>query len=531
MPKSHAPDELYEFTVRGREFRLCRGRQGERGRRRRRPQRGSTPEPSVAGVRAITVVAGLGSLGFQARRDDQPSGRPITSVAVLPFVNVVGERDLSDLSDGLGTALLDRLSALPQLRVVSRSSSFRYRDGNVDPRDAANALGVEAVVTGRVERRGDALRIRVELIDARDNRQVWGADFDRRPADPLLAQREIPRIASNRMRAHLVGAPQQVVETTSANSQAYEPLLRGDFYRNARGVENRRKAVAAYQQAIAIDPDYALAYARLSEGYRHLVNAGLGDPRELTSLALSAAQRASELDPDLAEAQLELANLHLDAWNWAEADARFQRAIELNPNLSRARRNYSAYLSIVGRSHDAMVEANRTRHLDPLTLSNYSVVGFSLLLARRYDDAIAEYEKAVAIDSTQAWPYAWLGHSYRGKGMFRKAIAMYQMAIRLGDRSPSLRIFLGSAYAKAGDRRRAQAILEELRTGGSYVAPGELAALYTSLGQRERAFALLEEAYALHDEQLQYLIVEPDFDPLRADPRYGVLLKRVGLRN
>ena len=239
---------------------------------------------------------------------------------------------------------------------------------NVEPRNAGYALGVEAVVTGRVERRGDALRIRVKLIDARDNRQVWGAEFDRSPADPLLAQREIARITSNKMRAHLVGAPQQVVEETSANSQAYEPLLRGDFYRTARGVENRRKAVLAYQQAIAIDPDYALAYARLSESYRHLVNAGLGDPRELASLALSAAQRASELDPDLAEAQLELANLHLDAWNWAEADARFQRAIELNPNLPRARRNYAAYLSIVGRSHDAMVEANRTRHLDPLAV-------------------------------------------------------------------------------------------------------------------------------------------------------------------
>jgi tetratricopeptide (TPR) repeat protein len=152
-------------------------------------------------------------------------------------------------------------------------------------------------------------------------------------------------------------------------------------------------------------------------------------------------------------------------------------------------------------------------------------------MARRYDDAIAEYEKAVAIDGTRASAYAWLGHCYRGKGMFRKAIATYQMAIRLGDRSPSLRIFLGSAYAKAGDQRRARAILEELRTGGSYVAPGELAALYTSLGQRERAFALLEEAYALHDEQLQYLMVEPDFDPLRDDPRYGILLQRVGLRN
>ena len=153
------------------------------------------------------------------------------------------------------------------------------------------------------------------------------------------------------------------------------------------------------------------------------------------------------------------------------------------------------------------------------------------MLARRYDDAIAEYEKAIAIDSTQAWPYAWLGHCYSGKGMFRKAIAMFEVAIRLGDRSPSLRIFLGSAHAQAGDRRRAQAILQELRTSGSYVAPGELAALYTSLGQRERAFALLEEAYALHDEQLQYLIVEPAFDPLRNDPRYGVLLERVGLRN
>jgi DNA-binding winged helix-turn-helix (wHTH) protein/TolB-like protein/Tfp pilus assembly protein PilF len=480
---------------------------------------------------AIAVLAGLGVLEFKARRDDKPPGGPITSVAVLPFVNVVGERELSDFSDGLGETLLDRLTALPQLRVVPRRSSFRYRGGNVDPQDAANALGVEAVVTGRVERRGDALWIRVELIDARDNKQVWGAEFGRRLADPLLTQQEIARLASDKMRLHFAGAPQHVIEQKSANWQAYEPLLRGDFHLKALGGENGRKAVEAYQQAIAIDPDYALAHTRLSESYRNLVNLGIGGPRELTSMALSAAQRASELDPDLAEAQLELANLHLDAWNWAEADARFQHAIELNPNLSRARRNYTAYLSIVGRSHDAIAEANRTRHLDPQTLSSYSVVAYSFLAARRYDDAIAEYEKAVSIDNTQAWAYAFLGHSYKGKGMFRKAIAMYQVAIRLGERSPSLRIFLGAAYAQAGDHRRAQAILEELRTGGRYVAPGELAVLYTSLGQRERAFALLEEAYAVHDPQLQYLIIEPGFDPLRDDPRYGALLERVGLRN
>ena len=360
-----------------------------------------------------------------------------------------------------------------------------------------------------------------------------GLGFQARRDDkpPGLVQGEIARIASNKMRPHLAGAPQHVIEQQSADPQAYEPLLRGDFYLNRFGVENRKKAVAAYQEAIAIDQDSALAQAKLSESYRKLAISGISNPQKFTTLAWCAAQRASELDPDLAEAQLELANLDLDAWNWAEADARFQHAIDLNPNLSRARRNYTAYLSIVGRGHDAMVEATRTRQLDPQTLASYSVVAYAFLAARQYDNAIAEYEKAVAIDNTQAWAYALLGDSYRGKGTFRKAIDMYQAAIRLGDTNPGLRIMLGAAYAQAGDHRRAQAILEELRTGGRYVAPGELAVLYTALGQRERAFALLEEAYAIHDPQLQFLIIEPGFDPLRDDPRYDVLLERVGLRN
>ena len=477
---------------------------------------------------AIAMCAGLGFFGIQAWRDTPPGG-PITSIAVLPFGNVGGGRELDYLSDGLSEALIDRLSALPQLRVIARSSSFRYRGGNVDLQEAARALGVEAVVTGRVVRRDDALWIRVELSDARDNKQLWGAEFNRRPGDAFLASWEITRIVADKMRPHLAGAPQQGVERETANPQVYEPLLRGNFFLNAGGTENVRKAVDAYLQAIAIDPTYALAHAKLSESYGRLLGSGTLDPRTFAPLALSAAQRASELDPGLAEAQLELANQQVSAWNWAEAEARFRRAIELNPNLALARRNYSAYLSIVGRHDEALVEATRTRDLDPLTLSNHGAVAFSLFAARRYDEAIAEYEKVIAIDGGQIWGHAFLGHSYRGRAMFREAIAAYQEAIRLGDSGPSLQIALGSAYAHAGDQHRARAILESLVKPEGHVAPGELAVLYISLGERERAFALLDEAHALHDLQLQYLHVEPEFALLRNDPRYAALLERIGL--
>ena len=511
MPKPHAPNELYEFD----DFRLDVSE--------RSLWRGDTRIPVPD--RAFETLCAL------VRRGNHLVSKDHLMREVWQDT-VVEENNLAKSISALRKILGEQADGARFIETV-RGRGFRFiadvresagtaggAEATAEADSAAHHAAAVAYPTG--SRRRNRLWLLPTAIAALAGLGFLGVQArrdDKRSAGPI------------KMRLHLAAAPQQGVEGKPTNLQADEAILKGDVYLKASGVENGRKAVAAYQQALAIDPDYALAHARLSESYRNLANSGAREPQALTSLALAAAQRASELDPDLAEAQLELANLHLDAWNWAEADARFQRAIELNPHLSRARRNYAAYLGIVGRSHDAIVEATRTRHLDPQTLSNYRVVAYSLYAARRYDDAIAVYEKAVAIDSTQPGAYAFLGHAYRGKGMYRKAIAMYQVAIRLGDRSPSLRIFLGAAYAQAGDRRRAHAILEELRTGEAYVAPGELAALYTALGQRERAFAMLEDAYALHDPQLQYLIIEPGFDPLRDDPRYGGLLDRVGLRN
>jgi tetratricopeptide (TPR) repeat protein len=306
----------------------------------------------------------------------------------------------------------------------------------------------------------------------------------------------------------------------------YELLLKGRFYRGKSGVENYKKAVEYFHQAIAIDPHYALAHAELSDSYRLLTGVGGFDPKELTPKAEAATRKALELDENLAEAHLALAGIKRDAWDWAAAEREYERTIELNLNLDRAHHSYALYLSLMGRHEQAITEAKRSRELDPLSLPINVRVGHILYFARRYDEAIAESRKALELDRNFPYAHGLLGQVYTAKGVSAEAIAEYQEAIKLGG-SPG--IYLGAAYAQAGEREQAQAILKRLQTTGGYVSPGELAILYAALGEREQAFASLEQAYAARDPQLQFLGVDPAYDSLRSDPRFQDLLRRVGL--
>lgn len=477
----------------------------------------------VAGIVILLGVAGY--LAYFGYRNDSP----IRSVAVLPFENGSGDAQLDYLSDGLSESVIDKLSQLPQLKVIARSSSFKYRGPDLDLRSIANALGVQAIVTGRVIQRGDDLTIRVEMVDAGENKQLWGEQYVRKTKDAFALQQEIARTVSEKLRLGLSGEQEkQLAKRDTVNPQAYEALLKGKFLLDRGGSDNRKKAAEQFQQAVDLDPNYALAYANLSVAYRRLAADSIVDPREFIPKAESAAQKALELDGNLADAHLTMGNLYQYSWKWADAEREYKRGIELNPNMGVAHRAYSLYLSLLGRHDEAAFEARRARELDPVVVSAYASVGYRAIFARRYDEAITALNDTLKLDPTFDLAHVLLGYAYSGKAMYREAISAYQEAIKLGDNSPSTQIYLGAAYARAGDRAKAMTIRDELQNGKEYVSPAEMAILYAALGDKEAAFASLEKGFSEHDLQLQFLKVDPAFDLLRDDPRYTDLLGRLG---
>jgi TolB-like protein/Tfp pilus assembly protein PilF len=478
----------------------------------------------------FVLTAALAYFAYSRYAAGSSSRADITSIAVLPFVNASNDAEKEYLSDGISESLISRLSQLPGVKVIANSSSSRYKGKDADPQEVARSLGVTSVMTGRISQRGDSLVISVELIDGRDGTHVWGEQYNRKATDLLAVQGEISSEIAEKLRLRLTaGQQQQVARRETVNTQAYELLLKGRFYRAKGGTLDRKQAAEYFNQAIAVDPNYALAYAELSNSYRTLIGSSNLDPKEYLPKAEAAAHKAIELDESLADAHYALANLKTYAWAWDEAEVEYQRAIELNPNLALAHRWYATYLRLIGRHEQALSEIKRARELDPLSISVSATVGYILFSARQYDQAIESLKRTLEIDQDYAYTHLFLGFTYAAKGMFAEAINAYLEAIRLGLDSPSTQVYLGAAYARAGDRERAQAVILNLQTSKQYVSPGQWAILYVAQGEREQAFAALEKAYEEHDLQLQYLGVDPAFDPLRSDPRFNDLLRRVGL--
>jgi TolB-like protein/Tfp pilus assembly protein PilF len=494
----------------------------------RRPTRQKAlNKASLIAVAGLFII-GLGVGGYFYFKS-APSGA-IRSIAVLPFANTSNNPDTEYLSDGISESLINSLSQLPGMKVIARSSSFQYKGKEVDAQKIANALGVEAIHTGRVAQRGDTLLINVEKVDARDKTQVWGEQYIRKMADILLIQSEISREVAEKLRLRLTtGEQQQLVRRERANPQAYELLLKGRFHEHRGRTEDLRRAVEYYQQAIAVDSSYGPAYAALSLSYNDLVGYSLLDPKEFMPKAEAAARKALELEESLDEAHLALATLKTSTWQWVDAEREFKRAIELNPNLFRAHNTYSAYLSAVGRHEEAITEMKRAQELDPLSLFADAELGFTLYKARKYDQAIEVLKKSLELDANYPLAHTYLALTYAAKGMPAEAIAEHKESMRLGVNTPGMQIYLGAAYAQAGDLGAAQKILRQLETSREYVSPGELPVLYAALGKREEAFASFEKAYLARDQQLQYLGIEPAFDSLRSDTRFKDLMHRVGL--
>ena len=284
------------------------------------------------------------------------------------------------LSDGISESLINALSQLPELKVIARSSAFQYKGKEVDLQEAAKALGVQAIVTGRVVQRGDSLQVSAEMVDVRDKTQLWGEQYSRKSTDLQAVQEEIARAISEKLRLRLSGAEeQQLSKRATTNPQAYQLYLNGIFHRRKGGFENGRKALDYFNQAVALDPNFALAFTGVADAYRYLAANSVLDPKEAYPKAKAAAQKALELDDRLAEAHVALGMIKNDEWDWAGAEREFKRAIELNSNLAEAHFRYSQYLSQMGRHTEAMAEIKRAQELDPLRITLRGQEGVSFI--------------------------------------------------------------------------------------------------------------------------------------------------------
>jgi serine/threonine-protein kinase len=487
----------------------------------------------VAGSVLLLAVVGLG-YWFFASRSTNPA--QIESIAVMPFVNESGNPDVEYLSDGMTESLINSLSQLPHLVVKARSSVFRYKGKEVEPQQVAAALSVQAILIGRVVERGDDLTLYLSLVDARNGNQLWGEQYNRKLTDLTSLQSKIAHDVSLKLRARLSGTDvQNLAKNYTANSEAYQLYLKGRYYWNKRTEEGLRKGIEYFQQAIDVDPNYALAYSGLADCYISFGFAfdfGSLPPNEAIPKAKAEAMKALEIDDTLAEAHTSLAYAkQLYDWDWSGSEREFKRALELNPNYANAHHWYSHYLIAVGRNEESLAESKRALELDPLSLIINTHLGWYYIYAHQYDLAIEQLHKTLELDPNYGLTHWYLGLAYEQKRMYPEATAEFSEAMELLKGNLMVKADLGHCYAVSGKRDEAQKIMAELQelSKQRYVSSFEIALIYTGLGEKEQAFDWLGKAYQEQSDMLVYLKVEPRLDPLSGDPRFRDLLRHVGL--
>ena len=476
---------------------------------------------------AVLVSAGLGVYLLAG------GGKAIDSVAIMPLTNVGADPNTEYLADGLTESLISNLSQLSNLKVMSQSSVFRYKGREIDPQAVGHDLKVSAVLTGRVAQRGDTLGISLELVDARDNRQLWGEQYSRKLSDILSLQTEISREVSEKLRVRLSGVEKErVTKHYTENTDAYQFYLQGRYYQNKRTHEGLSKSIEYFQQAIAQDSNYALAYAGLADSYSYLGNHGFLRPNEVFPKGKTAVLKALEIDDSLAEAHTSLGYIRVDYdWDWSSAEREFKRAIELNPSYTRAHSLYAALLGARGSFDEALSEMKRALEPDPLSLYDNTNLGWYLYMSRRYDDAIVQYKKTLDMDPNFAQAHLWFGLVYEQTKMYGEAIAEFQKAIALYKDSATAAAALGHAYAIAGNRVEALRILNELKniSKRKYVSAYDIAVINAGLEDKEQVFVWLERAYDERDGWLAFWAkVDPRLAGVRGDQRFADLLRRIG---
>jgi TolB-like protein/DNA-binding winged helix-turn-helix (wHTH) protein/Flp pilus assembly protein TadD len=480
----------------------------------------------LAALLATTII---GSYLAYSRYLAGRSKSGTTSIAVLPFTNETGDPNAEYLSDGISESLINSLSQLPGVKVIARSSSFKYKAREVDLQEVAKALGVEAILTGRVMQRGENLAISVELVNASDKTQMWGEQYDRKMSDLLATQREIASEIVEKLKVKVSSEEQRSAKRYTENNEAYQLYLKGRFYWNKRTAEALEKSIKYFNQAIDKDPRFALAYAGLADSY--VVPANRLPPREAMPRAKAAAIRALELDETLAEAHASLGRVFaVYDWDWTSAEKEYKRAIELNPRYAVAHQWYGGYLAVMGRSNEAIAERKLALELEPLNLIINFELGSAFYYTRDYDRAIEQFQKTLELDQNFTPAHDFLPVTYEQKGMYNEAIAEFKKVVALKVRSESSKASLGHVYAVTGKKSEARALLDELKQDSAqeYVPGTSVALIYAGLGEKDQAFAWLDKGYEERAFQMQWLKIEPRWDSLRSDPRFQDLLQRMG---
>jgi len=476
----------------------------------------------------VAVLVGVGALYFAFWRP-----RVFDSIAVLPLANATSDPNAEYLSEGITDGLINSLSQLPNLTVKSERSVSRYKGRDIDPQLVGRELGVRAVLVGKLVQHGDSLSIKVELVDARDNNHIWGDQYTRKLADIAGLQETISKDIAERVRPKLSGEQKAHLETPrTRNAESYELYLRGRFHSNKRTEEGLKKSIEYFQQALQKDPNYALAYAGLAETYNMLGFYQFVPPREAGPKAKQAALKALELDTLLPEAHASLGLVKAGyEWDWAGGEEEFKEALRLNPSYDAVYRWYGNALDPLGRAEEAVAAAKRAEELDPTSLINSAAVGTELCRARRYDEAVDQLRKTEEMDANYFPTYRWLAMASLGKSMPEQALQEAQKAAALSNNSTEAMADLAISYAASSKTKEATSVLRSLEAASRsrYVSSFEISAIFVSLNETNKAFELLQKAYDEHNYNLPTLKIDARFDNLHSDPRFGDLLRRVGL--
>jgi len=487
---------------------------------------------------AIPLVCLLALLAFNVgglreRFNGRGSQSRIRSVAVLPLENLTGDPSQEYFADGMTDALTTELARISALRVVSRTSAMRYKGSKKPLPEIARELQVDAIVEGAVIRSGDRVRIDAQLIQAAADRHLWAKGYDRKLGDVVALQGELAQAIADEI--HIQVTPQErarLAASSPVSPEAYDAYIKGRFLWNERTEKGVTKGAEFFEQAIANDPRYALAYSGLADSYELLGFYGVLPPKEAYSRAKAAATKALEIDPSLAEAHVSLADTRFSLdWDWPGAEAEFKKAIELNPKYDTAYRKYSNYLAGMGRKEESIAAAKKAIEVDPLSITLSTHLAWVYYLTRQYDLAIDQFEKTLEMSSNYARARRDLSLALVEKGRYEDAIREARKGIELSQASPFMLGAVGYAYAKAGKKGEAQKILRELRelSRTRYVSPFYAAVIHAGLGEKDKAFFFLEKSYQDRAGQLVWLNLYPALDSLRSDARFNELVSRVGL--
>ncbi len=462
-----------------------------------------------------------------------PKREQINSLAVLPFVNTGADPNVEYLCDGFTENLINTLSRLPGIKIMSRSSVFRFKGKDIDPQAAARELGVSAVLAGRITQRGDEIFISAELINARDNSHIWGDQYGRRLTDIIALQSQITQEISDQLRVTLTGDQrQQLTKHATDNPEAYQFYLKGRFYWNRRDREGFNKAIEYFNQAIERDPSYALAYSGLADVYAVMGVYFILTPKETAEKTRTAARKALALDQSLAEPHAALASIY-DNYDrdWASAEEEYRRAIELNPNYATGHQWYGEFLSAMGRFEEGLTEIQKSQALDPLAPIHYASLGNALFPMHRYEEVILQQRKALEIEPGFPLAHALLSHAYFLTGKNEEALHEIEQAVALSDSSIEYVSLYGYFCGRTGRKHEAEQILKNILQlqQRQYVSPYLVGGIYIGLGERDSAFVWLSRAIDSHDYAMEYLKVDPVVDPIRDDPRFAELMRKEGL--